>query len=255
MKNFQLVLNKEHWVVGRFSALASLPGVVHAVTTRESPLFDSRADSEQTQRAVHHLTAALGFTEIAWCHQVHGDAVFAVTAGGLVGEADALLTDTRQLGLLGRSADCPLILVAGPLETTTPAWAVGMAHASWRSTIAGIAGRLITKLVHRYHVAPERVVAGICPSAGPCCYEVGEEIRTAAISAFGPEAQDHFTTRAGKLYFDLWSANKDQLSRAGLLFDHIHVAGYCTLCHNDRFPSYRREGAAAPRFAAVIGWF
>jgi copper oxidase (laccase) domain-containing protein len=31
------------------------------------------------------------------------------------------------------------------------------------------------------------------------------------------------------------------------------VAGVCTLCRNDLFPSHRREGEAAGRFAAVIG--
>jgi hypothetical protein len=32
------------------------------------------------------------------------------------------------------------------------------------------------------------------------------------------------------------------------------VAGICTLCRNDLFPSYRREGNAAGRFAAALGW-
>lgn len=255
MKNFQIVPCAEHWNVGRFSALASLPGVVHAVTTRDSPAFDSRADSVQTDRAAHLVAEALRFPEVAWCHQVHGDTVIPVTAGGLIGEGDALLTSTRRLGLLGRSADCPLILVAAPLGNGDQGWAVGMAHASWRSTVAGIAGRLIFNLVQLHHVARERVVAGICPSAGPCCYEVGEEVKTAAVSRIGPEAGDHFATREGKLFFDLWSANKTQLIRCGLLPDHIQVAGLCTLCHNDLFPSYRKEGAAAARFAAVIGWY
>jgi YfiH family protein len=255
VKNFQFVPLTEQWQVGRFPALDSLPGVVHAVTTRDSPAFDSRAGSEQTRWAVDRIAEAILLPKIAWCHQVHGDTVLPVTAGGLVGEADALVTGTHRLGLLGRSADCPLILVAAPRGTGAGGWAVGMAHASWRSTVAGIASRLISTLVRNHHVAPESIVAGICPSVGPCCYEVGEEVRTEALSRIGPEASDHFVTRGGKLHFDLWSANTHQLIRSGLLPDHIHVAGLCTLCHHDLFPSYRKQGAAATRFAAVIGWF
>jgi copper oxidase (laccase) domain-containing protein len=40
---------------------------------------------------------------------------------------------------------------------------------------------------------------------------------------------------------------------AGLAPESIHIAGICTLCRNDLFPSHRREGNAAGRFAAVIG--
>jgi copper oxidase (laccase) domain-containing protein len=51
----------------------------------------------------------------------------------------------------------------------------------------------------------------------------------------------------------LWSANRDQLLRAGVRETNIHISGICTMCANDVFPSHRREGAAAGRFAAAIG--
>jgi copper oxidase (laccase) domain-containing protein len=225
-----------------------------------------------TARAVGQLAEGLGLKEIAWCDQVHGDVVKVVTRGGLAGEADGLVTNTRGLGLLGRSADCPLVLAVGPVidpgndvavsaaggrrrytgRRRNRSWVVGMAHASWRSTVGGITGRLVATMVDRFGVKPTDIIAGICPSAGPCCYEVGPEVAAAATAALGPTASEFLPRRDGRLFFDLWQANVDQLRRAGLSDDHIHQAGVCSICRCDLFPSYRIEGGAAGRFAAVI---
>ena len=101
---------------------------------------------------------------------------------------------------------------------------------------------------------PDELIACVCPSAGPCCYEVGAEVRDAAVRGIGPHAAGFFhPAPSGKDHFDLWHANVDALTRAGIARQSIHVAGICTLCRNDLFPSHRREGEAAGRFAAVIG--
>ncbi|MHC4521620.1 MAG: laccase domain-containing protein, partial [Planctomycetota bacterium] len=98
------------------------------------------------------------------------------------------------------------------------------------------------------------LVACICPSAGPECYEVGDEVRAAAVEAIGPHAEAFFHPGpSGRDHFDLWAVNVDALIRCGVPAESIHVAGVCTLCRNDLFPSHRREGQRAGRFAAVIG--
>lgn len=235
------------WTVGRFTALTRVPGVVHAVTTRSGPAFGPSATSPQTAAAVGEISLALGLREAAWCHQVHGHEVVCVTCGGLAGHADALVTETPGVGLVGRSADCPLVLAAAP-----KAGAVGVAHASWRGTVRQVTAHLVSELTGRFGALPGEIVAGIAPSAGPCCYEVGPEVLAAAREGIGPHAAEFFRERRGRLTFDLWAANYDQLLSGGVLEENIQVAGLCTLCRNDVFPSHRREGAAAGRFAAVI---
>jgi copper oxidase (laccase) domain-containing protein len=102
--------------------------------------------------------------------------------------------------------------------------------------------------------SPAELVACICPSAGPECYEVGEEVREAALRGIGPHAAAFFHPGPrGRDHFDLWAANVDALTRSGLARADVHVAGVCTLCRDDLFPSHRREGEPAGRFAAVIG--
>ena len=242
---FRLVDLPNGWTVGRFAALDRLPGVVHMVTTRKGPSVilarDDRAAASDQAAEVGGLSAA------AWCNQVHGATVLAVDRAGLAGDADGLVTAAPGLALAAFSADCPLILAADPAGG-----AVGIAHASWRGTVGRIARELIRRMAELCPARPADIVACICPSAGPCCYEVGQDVVQAALAAIGKSAEHFFLTRKGKLYFDLWKANTAELLAAGLAPANVHACGVCTMCRNDLLPSYRREGAAAGRFLALI---
>jgi len=279
------------WQVGRFAVLEAL-GVAHLVTTRQGP------DVQQVRRDPatpgREIAQVLGLQSVAFLEQVHGGAVLECTQGGRAGAADGLVTAAFGLALLGKSGDCPIILIADRSRR-----AVGFAHASWRATVAGIAPAVVHRMID-LGCDPGDLVACICPSVGPCCYEVGDEVRTAAIQEIGPhaasffrlaarpwlsprrpelvgqgadrldgrraagaetlpsvpEAQERRAAAAGdrRLHFDLWRANTCALARAGLVAQAIHVAGVCTRCRPDLFPSRRYEGEAAGRFAAVIGW-
>jgi len=233
------------WRVGTFAALAELEGLVHAVTTRRGPEVPVEAAADDPVTGA--IARALGLEGLAYCRQVHGRAVLDVREAGLAGAGDALTTNRPALGLMGRSADCPIVLVADPVSG-----AAGMAHASWRGTVRRIAMALVAGLAARYRMDLARTVGCICPSAGPCCYEVGPDVLEAARDRMGPGAERFFPARGGKTFFDLWSANADQLVRAGLVAANVHAAGVCTICRNDLFPSFRAEGAGAGRFAAVI---
>lgn len=235
------------WPVGRFAALEAVAGLTHAVTTRQGlDAATARDDPAATARIVAERT---GLQAIAFCKQVHGPDVLVVDSGGPAGEADGLVTDRPGLGVMAFSADCPLVLVAH-----TGGRAVAVAHASWRSTVAGVSRRMIETLVGAFGVEARDLVACIAPSAGPCCYEVGGEVVDAAVRALGLGAQRFFRElRPGKFLFDLWAANRDQLLRAGVGRGNLHTAGICTICRNDLLPSYRVEGPSAGRFVAVIG--
>jgi hypothetical protein len=235
---------------GLFPHLAA-PGLVHAVTTRDGPdLGDEPSHDPAHAVPVGALAAELGLDGIAWAFQVHGDAVLHAEVPGYAGPGDALWTDRPGLGVMARSADCPLVLVAG--EQRDGSAILGVAHASWRSTVQRITARLVDALACA-GADPSRLRAGIAPSAGPCCYEVGEEVRDRALEELGPGAAACFREREDSLHFDLWAANRAQLRAAGLPDNAIVTAGLCSLCRNDLFFSYRREGAAAGRYAAVIG--
>ena len=233
------------WTGGRFRPLDELARVVHAVTTRSGP--DTALVAEDTASAARQVADVLELREVAFCRQVHSRTILAVEKGGEAGRADGLASNTASLGICGKSADCPIILIADPAGG-----AVGMAHASWRGTVGRVACELVASLAGRFGADPENMVACICPSAGPCCYQVGRDVLDAAASGIGPHAEKFFASRGGGMYFDLWAANADQLARSGLRPRNVHVAGVCTICENGRFPSHRAEGEAAGRFLAII---
>jgi YfiH family protein len=242
---FRLEESANGWLVGRFTALEAT-GVPHLVTTRRGP--DVQQVRHNTGAAAGHIAKTLGLDGIAYLEQVHGGDALVCEKGGLTGHGDGLVTAKAGVGVLGKSGDCPIVLIADKRRR-----AVGFAHASWRATVAGIVPAVVGRMVD-LGCSPAELVACIGPSAGPECYEVGEEVRKAALRGIGPHAATFFQPGPrGRDHFDLWAANVDALARVGLELGNIHVAGMCTLCRNDLFPSHRREGARAGRFAAVIG--
>lgn len=231
----------------RTSRLLERPGWAHGWTTSAGPDYHSPPHAPEHEEAVTSLVEAVGLEHATWVHQVHGGTVLRADRPGCLGEADALWSDRPGLGVVGRSADCPLVLVAA--DGDRPRW--GFAHASWRSTVAGITARLMEVLTEA-GADPARCRAVICPSAGPCCYEVGAEVRERALQELGDEAAALFEPRGDRWIFDLWGANAAQLRAAGVGPARIAVSGVCNIC-GEGYPSHRRQGAAAGRFAAIVG--
>ncbi|MEN6577005.1 MAG: polyphenol oxidase family protein [Phycisphaerales bacterium] len=241
---FRLERLPNGWLVGRFDSLAAV-GVPHLVTTREGP--DVQQVRHDPATAGREIAASLGLDGAAFLEQVHGGDVLTCEQGGCAGFADGLVTAKPGLAVLGKSGDCPIVLLADCRDR-----AVGFAHASWKATISGITPTVVQRMVD-LGCRPEDLVACICPSAGPCCYEVGDEVHDAAIRGIGLYAEAFFRPSGQRRHFDLWHANADAMIRCGLRPESIHIAGVCTLCRNDLFPSHRREGNTAGRFAAVVG--
>jgi YfiH family protein len=180
--------------------------------------------------------------------QVHMDRVLVVGAGYRAGDAvpDADLQITDQPGWLLnlRFADCVPILLADPLRG-----AVAVIHAGWRGTRLRAAATAVQALVERYGCAPHDLLAGIGPSIGPCCYEVGEEVA----NQFADWPFGVLRGSRAKPHLDLWALNRAALERAGLAPEKIELAAVCTRCHQDLFFSHRAMGYPAGRFGAAIG--
>ncbi|MGE3191312.1 MAG: peptidoglycan editing factor PgeF [Vicinamibacterales bacterium] len=192
--------------------------------------------------------------------QVHGCAVRVLARGQVPDgasadrpDADALVSDAPGLALAVMTADCVPVLLADPITG-----AAGAVHAGWR----GVAGRVlwaaIKAMQDHFGAEPADLVAAVGPSIRACCYEVGEELM-AEFQKAGESARntDRWFSRVegappGKFRLDLPGAVRDQLIWAGLRPGHIGGSGLCTRCHPEVFDSYRRDGAAAGRMAALV---
>lgn len=236
----------------QFERLRHAAGLMHAFTTRPDDV-SARSDALAPQRAARRARMArdLGFdpARLAWCVQVHDTRLAQVDARHAPGPLegfDALLTDLPATPLMTFSADCPLLLVHDPVRR-----AVGLAHASWRCTVARMAALLIERMRAAFGCDPARLLAGIGPSAGPCCYEVREDVRAAAADL--PDHDALFPRRNGRMYFDLWEANRRQIAASGVPDSQIEVACFCTMCRTDVFYSFRREGPGCGHFGLMAG--
>lgn len=189
---------------------------------------------------------------------VHGTIVQAVTGADAgrgvetpdtaVRAVDGLTTDAPGLTLLMCFADCvPLIAV------DTRRRAIGLAHAGWRGTLAGMATALIAALRQAYGSAPEEIIAVIGPSIGPDAYEVGCDVAEQFVAAYPHD--DLIRTVNGRTHLDLWAANRAQFARAGIAPGAIFTSGICTLACGDRFFSHRyaaRHREPEGRFAVML---
>ena len=166
--------------------------------------------------------------------QIHSNLVLLADHPGLLGEGDALITDTPGLAISIRTADCYPILLAD-----TGNRVVGAVHAGWRGTASQVVMKTLDKMTSEFGTDPKNISAAIGPGIGVCCYEVGEDVS----SHFGFAVRTHL---------DLASENRKQLEKAGVLPQKIEALGDCTFCNAERFFSYRREKEKAGRMTSFI---
>lgn len=225
---------------------ADLPGGGTLFTTRRggvsAPPYDSLnlgpwTDDEPGAVARNRgVAATLAGRPLAGVRQVHGTTVHEADAPQATSvEADAVLTTRTGLAVSVLVADCLPILLVAP-------GGVAAVHAGWRGLAAGITERAVAALVAATGDTPAEVTAAIGPGARGCCYEVGDEVRT-AFAAHGPGVRQD-----GRI--DLPRVATRVLDAVGV--GAVHDSGLCTLCAPAGLLfSHRRDGGTTGRQAGI----
>lgn len=266
MQDFIITQQENIWF-GSFPLL-SKAGFVNACSCRlhgESDLVPDTLNlalhvgdnPDKVLRNRRRFAAALGVSaeRFTTCQQVHGDRVAVVDAalagaGALsladtVAGTDALVTALPNVPLLLFYADCVPILLADKRTG-----AIGLAHAGWRGTVAGIAAKTVQAMQEALGSRPQDILAAIGPSIGACCYEVDDFVRGRA------EGYERFFTavpgRQGHYLLDLWGYNKSVLLEAGVLPQHIAAAQVCTAHNSQLFCSHRAEQGHTGRMGVCL---
>jgi len=241
----------------QFENLSREKSLVHGFTTKPWNLAPHRgAEAEWAVERRRILCEALGadFEKLTSPAQVHGAEILCVEdddiGRGRLGRptavpfVDGLITDRSGVPLILLSADCPLVLAYDPRRM-----ALGIVHASWLGTVAGITTRMIEQMQKCFGCRPGDLRAAIAPSAGPDRYEVGPEVRRIFLTRWA-DADDYLRPHGEKFMLDLWTANRRQLTACGVPDERIECAGLCSIS-DERFWSHRRDGAAAGRSALI----
>ena len=217
-------------------------GGVSSGSQESMNLAIGRGDSPGNVEAnLRILAKALGIDpeKYVLTRQIHSDIVRVVTEKDCSGffhrdypECDALVTNSPGVTLLIFTADCTPILFHDPVTG-----AVGAAHAGWRGTAMGIAGKTVEAMVREYGCDAKNIRAAIGPNISGCCFETDADVPEAMIEALGEEAKAHIRQVGEKYYVNLKEINACFLRRAGV--EQIEISADCTACLPDKYWSHR----------------
>ncbi|MGH7233355.1 MAG: peptidoglycan editing factor PgeF [Nitrospiraceae bacterium] len=198
--------------------------------------FGTRLQSTSLERE------SLNAHAIVSVKQVHGtDALIidrapkpdAVYPGGW----DALISDQTGVLLTVRTADCVPVLCRDARRQV-----IAAVHAGWRGTVAGIISKTLAHMRRHFHSAPGDISMVIGPSAGPCCYEVDEQVLSLVRTEYPYWRLVVSETGRGRALLDLRALIRRQAQADGVDAGRIWTVKVCTICHPRLFYSYRREG-------------
>lgn len=182
--------------------------------------------------------AQAGLPAPAVLRQVHGATV--ILRPEVDGEPDADAQASRQgdaaLGVYG--ADCPSVVIAAPD-------ALGVAHAGWRGTAAGIVARLAAAMRGLSRHDPATWMALVGPGVHPDDFEVDAPVLDARAWPAGCLRRG----RPGHAWLDLPAALAADCAAAGI----AQVARTAISTSRDpRLRSHRRDGRGHPQL--LVAW-
>jgi polyphenol oxidase len=154
-------------------------------------------------------------------------------------DTDALITREKNLPLAIFTADCLSIFLFDPQTR-----GIGLVHAGWRGTLAGIAAKTIEAMRNEFHSRPENICVQFGPAIRSCCYQVNGD--------FQDKFPGNIDRRGGSSFLDLAGANRRQLALCGVKSANIMDCAICTACHNAEYFSYRKENSSSGRMMSVI---
>ncbi len=188
-------------------------------------------------------------------HQDHHTEIRRVTAedGGMgiwkpkfEGSIDGLCTNDPGVTLVVYCADCVPLYFVDPVHR-----AIGLAHAGWRGTAAGMAKAMIERMKEEFGSDPADLIAAIGPSIGPDHFEVDSPCAEEFLKLAG--AEDFVRNDGnGKYHVDLWECNRRFMLDAGIPAEQITVGGVCTMCHDDLLFSHRATQGKRGGMAAFL---
>lgn len=245
-----------------FKHFKRYPSLLHAVTTKSNDFPYTFSLALHTGEDIEHIVAnrkrlsnLLNSDEALHyivANQTHSDHIKIITQKETKGwqsledaieDCDALVTNVKGVVLNILTADCVPILLYDKEKKV-----IAAIHAGWKGTHMHIASKTVRKMADIYGCNPKDIIAGIAPSIGRCCYEVGEDV-----AQYFFDTPEGFTSKDEKYMLDLPFVNKQQLLVAGLKEENIEMSHICTACDVERFFSYRKEQGCSGRFMSMIG--
>ena len=236
-------------------------GSVHGLFGNASHGMDTSNTAESTNQPASALINYKPFSffrdvltldSLVLLDQVHGIAGQVLTNHNALPTAftiqgDYLITALPSIGLAVRTADCL------PVICTDGTRAVGIAHAGWRGSVAGVQVNMVDRMCELYGVSLQELKVIFGPALGACCYRVDTDFVAHLPGILGDDAGAQVLfMRERELFFDLVEYNRAALVAYGIPDGNIDVSrAVCTMC-DMRYHSHRRDGEQAGRQLSVV---
>lgn len=253
-----------------FSSYEALPYIRHMFTTREGgvskDIYESlnlsftRGDDETAVLENYRRVAqALGTSidHIVTSDQTHTTNVRPVGKEDLgkgitrprdYKDVDGMITDQPGVLLATFYADCVPLYFVDPVHK-----AIGLSHSGWRGTVGRMGQATVEAMERSFGSQPKDLLCAIGPSICQDCYEVSRDVAEAFIFAFPTHEKEILQAGAlGKYQLDLWKANEIVLAEAGVLKEHIDLAGLCTCCNSSILFSHRASKGKRGNLGAFL---
>ena len=253
-----------------FSSYEALPYIRHMFTTREGgvskDIYESlnlsftRGDDETAVLENYRRVAqALGTSidHIVTSDQTHTTNVRPVEKEDLgkgitrprdYKDVDGMITDQPGVLLATFYADCVPLYFVDPVHK-----AIGLSHSGWRGTVGRMGQATVEAMERSFGSQPKDLLCAIGPSICQDCYEVSRDVAEAFIFAFPTHEKEILQAGAlGKYQLDLWKANEIVLTEAGVLKEHIDLAGLCTCCNSSLLFSHRASKGKRGNLGAFL---
>ena len=163
----------------------------------------------------HNSKQNLKLGSFADMNQTHSDIVLEIDKKGTY-EADALITEIKNLKLVVKTADCMPVVISDGKK-------VGVIHIGWK----GVENKIFFKTIKKFNLSNLKVSIG--PHAQKCCYEIKDDL----FKKF-PEST---IQRQSKKYLDLSKEIVRFCIEKKIDFENSSI---CTI-DSDSFNSYRRD--------------
>jgi len=167
-----------------------------------------------------------------WLNQTHSTNIIRVGTDTTtdIPEADASYTNVPECVLAIMTADClPLFL------STLDGSEVALIHCGWR----GVANGIIERTLQQFTAPLSRLHAWLGPAIGPNNFEVGSDVKM-AMACLSTEHENYFKQQQDRWLLDLFGLVTNELRRLNV--GCVASSNVCTVEHEDRFFSYRRDG-------------
>jgi polyphenol oxidase len=190
---------------------------------------DAHAVSENRKRVRDALNLPV---EPTWLNQVHGTNVIEAGAAMQTPTADASVALGPGHVCVVLTADCLPVIFCDNAGTR-----VAAAHAGWRGLASGILAATIRSLGTK----PDRLIAWLGPAIEQSAFEVGNEVREPFLALNPAHEASFVSNERGRWQADIYELARRELVRLGV--HNIFGGGFACYADQDRFFSYRRDGA------------